>query len=89
MVKSSFKPGQFIEVHVATPLETCEQRDVKGLYEKARAGKIKDFTGVDSPYEPPASPDVTIDTSLCSPEECVAGILAYLREFDYIRSTQS
>jgi adenylyl-sulfate kinase len=59
-VRSLFKEGQFIEVFVDTPLEVCEQRDVKGLYKKARAGEIKEFTGIDSPYENPLKPDLHI-----------------------------
>ncbi|MGK0248449.1 MAG: adenylyl-sulfate kinase [Oleispira sp.] len=59
-VRALFKEGQFIEVFVDTPLEICEQRDVKGLYKKARAGDIKEFTGIDSPYENPLKPDLHI-----------------------------
>jgi adenylyl-sulfate kinase len=59
-VRALFKEGQFIEVFVDTPLEVCEQRDVKGLYKKARAGEIKEFTGIDSPYENPLKPDLHI-----------------------------
>ena len=55
--------NNFIEVHVSTPLETCEKRDTKGLYEKARQGVIKGFTGIDDPYEEPVRPEVLIDTS--------------------------
>nr|WP_246590109.1 adenylyl-sulfate kinase [Marinobacterium ramblicola] len=58
-----FREGDFIEVYVETPLEVCEQRDPKGLYQKARSGVIKDFTGVDSPYEPPLSPEVSANTA--------------------------
>ncbi len=61
-----------IEIFVNAPLETCEQRDTKGLYEKARAGLIKDFTGISSPYEAPESPDVLLDTGRMSIDECVA-----------------
>ena len=61
---------RFVEVYVSTPLEVCKQRDVKGLYKKVAQGLIKDFTGIDSPYEVPANPDCTIDTSLMSPSEC-------------------
>jgi bifunctional enzyme CysN/CysC len=60
--------GEFIEVHVDTPLSVAEQRDVKGLYRRARAGEIKDFTGIDSPYEPPETPEVRIDTTAMSPD---------------------
>ncbi|GAA3950504.1 adenylyl-sulfate kinase [Allohahella marinimesophila] len=86
MVKSLVKPGQFIEVHVSTPIETCEGRDTKGLYKKARSGQIKDFTGVNSPYEVPASADVTIDTSDNSLEDCINQLIDYLSKFGYIRT---
>ena len=62
----------FMEIYVSTPLEVCEQRDVKGLYKKARKGEIKDFTGISSPFEIPEQPDLTIDTSTQSLEESVA-----------------
>jgi sulfate adenylyltransferase len=62
----------FVLVHVATPLAVCEQRDVKGLYAKARRGEIKGFTGVDDPYEPPDFPDVVLTTIDCDAEECTA-----------------
>jgi adenylylsulfate kinase len=61
--------GRFVEVYVNTPVEECERRDVKGLYKKARAGEIKEMTGVDDPYEPPESPDIVVDTLLYSPAE--------------------
>jgi len=68
--------GRFVLVHLATPLEVCEQRDVKGLYEKARAGEIPVFTGVSDPYEPPSRAELTIDTSVTALEESVARIRA-------------
>lgn len=61
--------GRFVEVYVNTPVEVCEQRDVKGLYKKARAGEIKEMTGVDDPYEPPESPEIIVDTVQMSPAE--------------------
>ncbi|MFQ5794085.1 MAG: bifunctional sulfate adenylyltransferase/adenylylsulfate kinase [Candidatus Bipolaricaulia bacterium] len=70
--------GGFIEVYVSTPLEVCEARDRKGLYAKARAGLIKDFTGIDDPYEPPENPDVVVDTSKMSSEEAAHQILLHL-----------
>jgi adenylyl-sulfate kinase len=70
------KHGRFVLVHLATPLEVCEQRDVKGLYAKARAGEIPEFTGVSDPYEPPARAEVVIDTSVTPLEESVARIRA-------------
>ena len=65
----------FMEVYVSTPIEVCEQRDVKGLYKKARAGLIKEFTGVNSKFEPPLNPALTIDTSRKSLDECVDTIM--------------
>jgi adenylylsulfate kinase len=70
----------FVEIHVATSLETCEERDPKGLYKKARAGEIKQFTGIDDPYEAPEKPEVTIDTATTSPQEAAALLLGYLQE---------
>jgi adenylylsulfate kinase len=60
---------RFLEIHVATPLEECERRDVKGLYAKARRGEIANFTGIDDPYEPPSAPELTVDTSGLSVEQ--------------------
>ena len=66
--------GRFVLVHLSTPLQVCEQRDVKGLYAKARAGEILEFTGVSDPYEPPVRPEVVIDTSVTPVPEAVARI---------------
>ena len=71
--------GSFVEIHVATPLSVCEERDVKGLYKQARAGKILDFTGVSDPYEEPENPEITVDTSDITVEESSALILDKLR----------
>ena len=71
--------GSFVEIHVSTPLSVCEERDVKGLYKRARAGKILEFTGVSDPYEEPQNPEITIDTSDISIEESSAIILDKLR----------
>jgi bifunctional enzyme CysN/CysC len=68
MVREMLPAGEFIEVFVDVPLALAEARDVKGLYRKARAGKLKNFTGIDSPYEPPASPEIRIDAATMSPE---------------------
>lgn len=76
--------GGYIEVHVSTPLEVCEQRDRKGLYAKARAGKVKGVTGITDPYIPPSNPELTIDTSKLTPMEAVQEILLYLEEEGYI-----
>jgi len=67
-------PDGFVLVHVATPLEVCEQRDVKGLYAKARRGEIKGLTGVDDPYEPPSAPDLVLTTLDADADECAARI---------------
>ena len=70
----------FVEVHVNTPISTCEQRDPKGLYKKARAGQLKNFTGVDDPYEEPERPELTIDATSTSPQEAAALLLEYLEK---------
>lgn len=71
---------RFVEVYVDTPLEICEQRDVKGLYEKARAGKIKGFTGIDSAYEIPSNPDVVVHAGVDSLADCVHKVFDYLHQ---------
>ena len=76
--------GGFVLVHVNTPLEICEQRDRKGLYAKARAGLIKEFTGISDPYESPTDADVTIDTRNLSPEEAAQAILLHLKRHGYV-----
>ena len=73
--RSLFKDNQFKEIYISTSLQECEQRDVKGLYKKARQGEVKDFTGIDSPYEPPENPEVIIDTQYKSVNDCVQLIL--------------
>ncbi len=67
--RNLFRPGEFVEVYVDTPLEVCERRDPKGLYAKARSGALKNFTGLDSPYEPPENPEVCIKTTEYSAPE--------------------
>jgi adenylylsulfate kinase len=69
---------RFIEVYAKCPLEACEKRDTKGMYSKARQGLIKNFTGIDDPYEPPEKPDLVLDTEHHSAEECVRQLLDYL-----------
>ena len=71
---------RYVEIHVSTDIRVCESRDVKGLYRKARAGEIPDFTGVSSPYEEPESPDLRLDTSTCSIEESIDRILNTLEK---------
>jgi len=78
MVRKLFPAGEFIEVFMDTPLDTCEDRDPKGLYKKARAGEIKRFTGIDSPYEAPPHPEVRLDTSTMSVDECVEALIQHL-----------
>lgn len=75
---------EFIEIYVMASLETCEERDPKGLYKKARLGEIKGFTGIDAPYEEPVDPEITLDTNQLSIEESVEVITAYLKEKKYI-----
>jgi bifunctional enzyme CysN/CysC len=78
MARSLMAEGEFIEIHVDTPLDVAEQRDVKGLYKKARAGEIRNFTGIDSPYEPPLNPELRINTVGRSPEDAAEDILRFL-----------
>lgn len=78
LVKSLVPAGKFLEIHIATPLEVCEQRDVKGLYKKARAGEISQFTGISDPYEAPLAPDLLLNTAESSLEQSVEQLLALL-----------
>ncbi|MDD2702182.1 MAG: adenylyl-sulfate kinase [Sideroxydans sp.] len=78
MAKEIIGADSFLEVHLATPIEVCEQRDVKGMYKKARAGLIADFTGVSAPYEAPETPSLEIDTSRLSREEALAQLIGLL-----------
>ncbi len=79
------KIGNFVEVFINAPLITCETRDVKGLYKKARAGEIKSFTGIDDPYEAPLSPEVECRTDIETLEESVNKILRKLEKMNYIK----
>jgi len=79
-VRSLFPHGDFLEIFVDCPIEVCEGRDVKGLYNKARQGIIKDFTGVNSPYEPPIKPELTIHTADQTLEESVESVLSFLSD---------
>jgi adenylylsulfate kinase len=79
-VRARMPAGDFIEVHCNCPLDVCEQRDVKGLYRRARAGEILQFTAVSAPYEAPLKPELTLDTSRLSLSECTTQVLAKLRE---------
>jgi adenylylsulfate kinase len=75
----------FVEIYLNTPIETCEQRDPKGLYKKARAGQLKNFTGIDDPYEAPANPELTIDATGTSPQQAVVQIIEYLEKQGIVR----
>lgn len=79
LVEKEGRPGDFVEVFVDAPLEICESRDPKGLYRKARAGELKDFTGIDAPYEPPDPPDVHLDAANQTPDQLADQVVAYLR----------
>ena len=79
-VRNSLAPGEFIEVFVDTPIEICEERDPKGLYKKARAGELKGFTGIDDPYEDPASPELVLSAAEKTPEQLADEVIAYLVE---------
>jgi len=78
MVRQMMRPGEFVEVHIDTSLEEAERRDVKGLYAKARSGQLANFTGIDSPYEPPETPEIRIDTRELTPDEAADAIVARL-----------
>ena len=79
-LRSIVNPDNFVEIFVSTSLEECERRDVKGLYKKARAGEIKDMTGISSPYEAPENPDIVIDTEQLSVSEAVEKVLETIEE---------
>jgi adenylyl-sulfate kinase len=79
--------GRFVEVYVATPIEVCEQRDVKGLYRRARQGLLKEMTGVDDPYEVPASPEIRVDTVDRSPSECARFVVVELERLGWLLPT--
>jgi adenylylsulfate kinase len=78
--------GEFLEVYCRCPIEVCETRDVKGLYKRARAGEIKEFTGISSPYEEPVAPELVVDTGMLSLEDSVAHVIDMLVERGVIRS---
>lgn len=84
MVRSMAMQGQFVEVFIDAPIEVCEQRDPKGLYKKARAGEIKDFTGIDSPYDVPVNPEIHVINDGISIEEAASQVVSYLKDKSYI-----
>ncbi len=87
-VRNMVGADHFVEVYVDTPLEVCEQRDTKGMYAKARRGEIKDFTGIDDPYEPPLHPELTLNTVAHMPEENARIILDYLIQRGFVRANK-
>jgi bifunctional enzyme CysN/CysC len=84
MARDLVQPGEFLEVFVDTPLAVAEARDPKGLYKKARAGEIRNFTGIDSPYEPPLKADIQLDAAHAGPEELADRIIERLRADGYL-----
>jgi adenylylsulfate kinase len=88
-VRSLIPHGDLFEIYCRCPLEVCEARDVKGLYKRARAGEVKQFTGISSPYEEPSSPELTVDTGLLSLEDSVDLVLNLLRERGVIYENES
>jgi bifunctional enzyme CysN/CysC len=79
MARALFQEGEFHEVHVDTPIAEAEARDPKGLYKKARRGELKNFTGIDSPYEAPENPEIYVDTTKRTPEQSAEAIVEYLQ----------
>jgi adenylylsulfate kinase len=86
LVRSIHDSGRFVEVHVAASVETCESRDVKGLYKKARAGEIPEFTGISAPYEAPERPELVLDTNRQTVEESVSTLVAHLEGKGFLYS---
>lgn len=84
MVRDLVEQKEFVEVYISTPLSTCEERDPKGLYKKARSGQIKNFTGIDSDYEVPHHPEVTLNTAELDVNECVDRVISYLKQNEII-----
>jgi len=85
-VRATLAPGDFAEIFVKAPLEICERRDPKGLYKKARAGAIKNFTGIDDPYEEPLAPELIVDSAARSPDQLAAEVVAWLERAGKIRT---
>jgi adenylylsulfate kinase len=83
-----FKPGDFIEVYCRCPLEVCESRDVKGMYQRARAGEIHNFTGISSPYEEPERPELIVDTGSMPLDQCVDQVISHLHHHGIITVPQ-
>jgi adenylylsulfate kinase len=81
------KEDEFIEVFVKCSIDECERRDPKGMYKKAKAGQVKEFTGISAPYEEPKNPEIVLDTDKMTLEECLERLMGYLIENDYLRNT--
>src|SRR5207247_11217737 len=86
-VRALMPAGDFVEIYVKVSLETAARRDPKGLYKKAMAGEIKNFTGVDDPYEPPERPEIVIDTESASPDVAAQTVIDYLDRLAYLKSS--
>lgn len=86
LVRSIHDPGRFVEAYLAASVETCESRDVKGLYKKARAGEIPEFTGISAPYEAPERPELVLDTNRQTVEESIGRLVSFLAEKGYLSS---
>ena len=85
MARELVESGEFCEVFVDTPIDVAEQRDPKGLYKKARRGDLKNFTGIDSPYEAPEAPELRLDTTALDPEQAAEAVLEQLRRIGALR----
>jgi len=85
LVRSIVEKDEFIEIYVECSVETCENRDPKGLYKKAKSGEIQHFTGISSPYEAPNRPEITLNTDTLSIDQCVETVLQYLKVQNYIK----
>ena len=85
-VRALLQPGEFIEILVDATVETCEQRDPKGLYKKARAGEIKNFTGISDPYEAPEKPELVLDSNSKGIDELANEVIAYLQKNGYLNA---
>ena len=89
LARDSVEPGEFLEIFVDTPVDECRRRDPKGLYQRADAGQIRNFTGVDAPYEAPEDPEIHLDTTLLAPEAAASQIIAYMRDAGIIGASSS
>ena len=87
-VRELVRKEDFLEIYCSCPVEICEQRDVKGLYQRARKGEVKEFTGISSPYEEPLNPDLVLDTGMNSIEQCAEKVMALLRERNVLSSSR-